>query len=378
MKEIKQIIEAYDKAAQDGIDAVLTTVVHVEGSSYRRAGARMLVDENGEITGAISGGCLEGDSLRKALRALFKGENMLTTYDTSDENDAIIGAQLGCNGIIQVLFEPLTRESHSAIDRLREMVDTRSSKVLLTFFDLRAKDGIQIGTHLVVDASEITLPDNLSIIQPHVEEVAQKETSMFYEYENEGVTRNVFVEHCPPNFSLIIAGAGNDARPVSDMAQVLGWDVYVVDGRRTHATEERFGSASCQVIVSEPEKILAQVPTDKYSLFVLMTHNYNYDLALLKWLLRQEEIPYIGILGPAKRFGRMLDDLAKEGIELTEEQRTRIHAPVGLDMGAETSAEIALSALAEMMTVMRKKTGGFLKQKKGTIHSREHTDIKFI
>src|SRR5690606_17455674 len=90
-----------------GTASVLATVVHVEGSSYRKAGARMLVDEFGNITGAISGGCLEGDALRKALLALHRQRNLLVTYDTSDEEDAIIGAQLGCNGIIQILFEPL-------------------------------------------------------------------------------------------------------------------------------------------------------------------------------------------------------------------------------------------------------------------------------
>lgn len=107
MRELDTIILRYLELKSQHIRCVLATVVHVDGSSYRRPGARMLVDEYGNITGAISGGCLEGDALRKALFALDKQENKLVTYDTSDEDDAIIGAQLGCNGIIQVLFEPI-------------------------------------------------------------------------------------------------------------------------------------------------------------------------------------------------------------------------------------------------------------------------------
>src|SRR5881398_1214899 len=107
MKELNDIILAYDKVVSQNKQTVLTTVVKVEGSSYRRPGARMLVTEDGALTGAISGGCLEGDALYKAMVVLLKQQSKLVTYDTSDEDDATIGIQLGCAGIIQVLFEPI-------------------------------------------------------------------------------------------------------------------------------------------------------------------------------------------------------------------------------------------------------------------------------
>src|SRR3954470_13779152 len=107
MKELQDIVQAFDKAISQGKQTALATVVHVEGSSYRRPGARMLVTDDGQLTGAISGGCLEGDALRKALLAIVQQEHKLVTYDTTDEDDAKFGVQLGCNGIVHSLFEPI-------------------------------------------------------------------------------------------------------------------------------------------------------------------------------------------------------------------------------------------------------------------------------
>src|ERR1700761_9550964 len=107
MKEIRDIIQAFENAQREGKRSALATVVHVEGSSYRRPGARMLVTDDGLLTGAISGGCLEGDALRKALYAIKQKKNNLVTYDTTGEDDLQFGVQLGCNGIVQILFEPI-------------------------------------------------------------------------------------------------------------------------------------------------------------------------------------------------------------------------------------------------------------------------------
>src|SRR6478609_8900944 len=110
MKELQDIVTAFDKATQQGKQTALATVVHVEGSSYRRAGARMLITEDGELTGAISGGCLEGDALRKARLVMAQQKPMLVTYDTTDDDDAKLGVGLGCNGIIHILIEPVNAE----------------------------------------------------------------------------------------------------------------------------------------------------------------------------------------------------------------------------------------------------------------------------
>ena len=177
-----------------------------------------------------------------------------------------------------------------------------------------------------------------------------------------------------PAVSLVVVGAGNDAIPMMQIADTIGWDVRVVDGRSTHAKPERFVSA-CQVLVSKPEKVLEQIPIDDQTVFVMMTHNYNYDLAMLKALLLRK-VTYIGMLGPKKKLDRMLDELRDDGIELTEEQLNTIYGPVGLEIGAETAEEIALSIIAEIKAVLSGKPGGSLRKKQDVIHSRTDTIIE--
>src|SRR5580693_9715302 len=133
MKEVRDIVRAYDQARREGKQCALATVVHVEGSSYRRPGARMLVTEDGQLTGAISGGCLEGDALRKALFAINQQQNKLVTYDTTNEDDVQLGVQLGCNGIVHILFEPVDdRIEFHPIRLLKELIGERRDTVLLT------------------------------------------------------------------------------------------------------------------------------------------------------------------------------------------------------------------------------------------------------
>jgi xanthine/CO dehydrogenase XdhC/CoxF family maturation factor len=170
-----------------------------------------------------------------------------------------------------------------------------------------------------------------------------------------------------------VVGAGNDAIPLMQIADTIGWEVRVVDGRGTHAKPERFVSA-CQVLVSRPEKVLEQIPIDDQTVFVLMTHNYNYDLAMLKSLL-QRKVRYIGVLGPKKKLDRMLTEMRDEGMQLSGEQLNTIYGPVGLEIGAETAEEIAISIIAEIKAVLAGKPGGLLRNKQDVIHSRTDTFI---
>jgi xanthine dehydrogenase accessory factor len=147
-----------------------------------------------------------------------------------------------------------------------------------------------------------------------------------------------------------------------------------VDGRNTHAKPERF-TAACQVLVSKPEKVLDQIVIDEQTVFVLMTHNYNYDLAMLKALL-ERDVKYIGVLGPKKKLERMLDELKDAGMKLNEKQLSSIYGPVGLEIGAETAEEIALSIIAEIKAVFAGKKGTSLRESKDFIHSRSDLRIE--
>lgn len=379
MREFQDIIGAYEQALQEGKQAVLATLVHVDGSSYRRPGARMLVTEEGSLTGAISGGCLEGDALQKALLVMAQQQSRIVTYDTTDEDDDTLGVGLGCNGIIQVLMEPLRADNpNNQLEFLKQVVGKRQKAVLVTLFSLDNRKGPQPGTCLMMDdrgnfhgQADAALE---AALKADAQEAFQQEKSLFRQYVSPEGSHTAFIEFIQPSVSLVVVGAGNDAKPLVEMADLLGWEVRVVDGRSSHAKPDRFVSA-CQVLVSKPEAVLDQLNVDSHTVFVLMTHNYQYDKAMLRALV-QRDIPYVGSLGPKKKLDRMLGELAEEGLVLTDAQRAMIHGPVGLEIGAETSAEIALSILAEIKAVLAGKSGQRLRFIEGEIHNREETRIE--
>jgi xanthine/CO dehydrogenase XdhC/CoxF family maturation factor len=371
MKEIRDILQSFARAQKEGQRSALATVVHVEGSSYRRPGARMLVTEDGQFTGAISGGCLEGDALRKALLAIHQQQNKLVTYDTTNEDDLLFGVQLGCNGIVHILFEPIDNDQPcNPICLLQELIGERNDAVLVTLFS-PDRSQQQPGTSLLYrnEAVQTALSDDLhELVREDVQAVFQQKVSSFKEYRSEKQRLNGFIEFIPPPPALIIAGAGNDVLPLVEITALLGWFTTVVDGRPHYATAERFNKAD-RVLVAKPEQVLELLTTDARTIFLLMTHNYNYDLALLKELL-QKNYGYIGVLGPRKKLDRMLNELQEQGIALNETQRAALHGPVGLDIGAETAQEIAVSIVAEIKAMLSGRTGLSLKEKQDSIHHR--------
>lgn len=373
MKEIREIIRSYDELQKEGKRAALATVVHVEGSSYRRPGARMLIAEDGRLTGAISGGCLEGDAMRKALRVINEQRSALATYDTMDEDDATIGIGLGCNGIIQVLIEPiLPGDPNSPIVLLKKANSLRQPSVVATFFSLKNRREPQPGTRLFLGENgeicgDCPLPELESRWLEDARSAMQSSESCWLDYPTPNGWLTAFYELVPPVVTLVVIGAGNDVLPLVDMAIILGWETKVVDGRATHARPERFASA-CQVLLAKPEQVLQRMQLDNRTLFALMTHNYNYDKAMLHELC-SKNASYIAMLGPKKKLARMLDEFEAEGRPLSTAQLATVFSPAGLDIGAETPEEIALSILAEMKAFLGKKQGLFLREKSEPIHA---------
>jgi xanthine/CO dehydrogenase XdhC/CoxF family maturation factor len=177
----------------------------------------------------------------------------------------------------------------------------------------------------------------------------------------------VFIEVIQPPVPLMIFGAGHDAVPLVRLAQELGWYVTVFDSRQADGTRSRFSSAD-EVVLSRPEGISEQVQLDNRTVAVVMTHNYLHDLELLKTLL-PSPVRYLGILGPKSRTGKLFQELQEQGIIIpTEKQLQRLYNPVGLDIGADTPEEIALSIVAEIQAVLTNHSGGSLRNKLGPIH----------
>ncbi|MBD1387553.1 XdhC family protein [Mucilaginibacter rigui] len=363
MKELRDIVNAYDKAKQAGKKSALATVVRVEGSSYRRAGARMLVTDDGQLTGAISGGCLEGDALRKARLVMVQQKPMLVTYDTTDDDDAKFGVGLGCNGIIHILIEPINHEQpNNPIAFFKLFLSKREPAVLITVFNMADRHAEQYGTCLFYNEnggasgslpagkiSDAILPDAANVLH-----TGNTTTKTYYYQDN----YTCFIELLQPSVSLVIAGAGNDVIPLVQMAKVLGWQVTVVDGRANYVTAARFPLAD-GLIVAKPAEVKAQILVDERTVFMLMTHNYNYDAALLTDLL---ELPltYIGVLGPKKRLKRMLEEIAP-GYSSPANIPDKLYGPAGLDIGSENAEEIALAILSEIQSVLNRGTAASLR-----------------
>jgi xanthine dehydrogenase accessory factor len=361
VKEITSIIHAFDEAQQQGKQTALATVVHVQGSSYRQPGARMLITQDGQLTGAISGGCLEGDALRKALLVMARQQPMLVTYDTTDEDDAKLGVGLGCEGIIHIVIEPIdANQPGNPIELLKAIASQRQRAVLVILFSLNDRKGVQPGTCLLQLENGAVLGnlDNADVLAD-VKTVFENQVSAIKTYTE----LTAFIQLIQPAVSLVIIGAGNDAIPLTQMAQIMGWQITVADGRRGYATRERF-SAAHQLLFTKPEQVVEQVPIDDHTVFVLMTHNYNYDLKVLRQLITRN-IRYVGMLGPRKKLVRMMEELGVEDIP-------NVYSPVGLNIGAESAEEIALAIVAEIRAVFAGRNGQSLRDSTDTIHPRQN------
>ena len=370
-KEIRDILAAFKEAKNQGRQTALATIVQVEGSAYRRPGARMLVEDNGKITGAISGGCLEGDALKKALLAINQQQNKLVTYNTLHEDDKDFGVQLGCNGIVHILFEPIDPDhENNPIALLEKCFLQRKPAVVVTLFSLNNFYGHQPGTCFFFNEEKWNSTLNNVNLEEEITEAAitafNQQSSLQQPCGNDEFT--AFAEWIQAPIALHIIGAGNDALPLVEMANVLGWQTTIIDGRSSHANRQRFLKAH-NIIVGTPAQVIQKIISDERTVFVLMTHNYQYDLEIFPFLL-QTNCKYIGILGPKKRLEQMLSFLKKEGEYLTNEKLSMIYGPTGLDIGAEAPEEIALSILAEIKTVLAKCQGTFLRDKTDFIHQR--------
>ncbi|HLL70834.1 MAG TPA: XdhC/CoxI family protein [Pyrinomonadaceae bacterium] len=382
MNEVRALVEAFDGANMRGERCALATVVSVEGSSYRRPGARMLVCENGASTGTISAGCLEADVIEHAKRVMRTGEAVLVEYNTASTSDEMAwGLGLGCNGIVRVLVEPLASGS-LYVEALRRSCEAHAGGAPMTVATVyqntpsrstSAAARVAIGARLFVDESGEAGRENLSdetasLIECDVRMTTRAESSGTGIYEVAGGSLKVFVETLLPPVPLVIFGAGHDALPVVELARGLGWQIEVVDPQARPVSRSRFAMAD-RVTLARPEDVAAQVTITARTLTLLMSHNYSHDLELLKFLLASPA-RYIGVMGPRKRTGRLLSELAAgdSALRLDEADMTRLHSPAGLDIGANAPTEIALSIVAEMRAVLDGRRGGMLRERRGSIH----------
>ena len=374
MKEQKNIIDAFLKIRETGLSAALATVVRVRGSSYRSPGARMLITDDGRWVGSISGGCLEGDALRKARNVMSSKKPLTVTYDTREESNQNLGIGLGCNGVIDVLIEPVNlQEENNPITLFQSITSSQEPIALATVFESSRSE--EIGNKILIDQFEKTLYSSVtheglsSQVIPDLKKIFISKKSETKSYHSNNSKFEVFIELIQPVISLIIFGGGFDARPVSQLAKSLGWNVSVTDECVSHIAPIFFPSAD-KLKLCQRDFVDRDFNITPYTACVLMSHNYEYDRDVLKKLL-SSSTPYIGILGPRKRFEKMRDEFLTQGIDVSEKDLHRIHSPIGLDIGAEAPDEIAVSIIAEIQSKFSGRSGGFLKYNPGPIHQRD-------
>ena len=362
MDELSAILTAWRRLRKDPAAAVLATVVHVEGSAYRRPGARMLICGDGNCVGSISGGCLEGDVTRKAAWWTADGKPALRVYDTTSE-EASWEFGLGCNGVITLLLERLSSPSvDEALKWLELRRVARKASVLATVIRADGGSPLEAGDRLLWDA-EGNVAGTLAY-SIAATEIAAAAAIAFGERFSRLVRlagADVFVEYVSAPQRLVIFGAGHDAVPLAAHAAQLGWSVIVADGRLAYAKPSRFPGAE-HVLLLPQNADIAEVMFGEDSAVVMMTHNFPQDVRLLPQVLGRNP-RYLGLLGPRSR-AELLFDALGQPIHAGE-----IHAPAGLDIGGDSPSAIALAIIAEVQSVLEGRGGGPLKFRRGPIHA---------
>lgn len=379
MNEVRVLVEAFDDANSRGERCALATVVSVEGSSYRQPGARMLIGETGTSTGAISAGCLEADVIEHAKRVIKTGKSKIVEYNTASTSDEMAwGLGLGCNGIVRVLVEPLAPES-LYLEALKLSCEPNARAVLVATVYRHEPDavGIETGARILIDDDGNLRSENLNgplaaMIENEVRTLSALEISFGTHTVDIGdADVTVFIETLIPPVPIVIFGAGPDALPIVQLARGLGWQTEVVDPQARPSSFERFSTAD-KVTLVRPEDVAAKVTITPRTLALLMTHNYQHDITLLSFLL-STPARYIGVMGPRARTERILRELAadEELFRMQEADGSRLHSPVGLDIGATSCSEIAVSIIAEMRAELAGRRGGKLRERHGSIHGND-------
>jgi xanthine dehydrogenase accessory factor len=374
LSETQEVLEGIGSLSRRGRRMALATITSVRGSTYRRPGARLLVPDEGAVIGNLSGGCLEGQVEAIARDVMSDGRPRLEFYDLTADDEVVWGWGLGCNGAIEVLIEPAEAAAEIAQALATAIRDERAVAVG-TVLD-SSVDGIARGDRVLrVDGDrEGTLGDTgaMSQIDAAVASALLSGTGGIENIEAEGGVIRVFIEVLEPPLRLLVCGAGHDAIPLVRHATLLGWKVTVVDDRSAFPSEERFPGAS-QFFLAEPSAAAEKAGVDQRTYAVVMSHNYLRDRDYLRAFLGTD-VAYIGMLGPRARLERLLDDLATDGVEPSQADHEKLFGPAGLDLGGEGPDEIAAAIVGEVLAIARRRAGGSLRDRTGTIHEQPRVE----
>ena len=331
---------------------VLATIIATEGSTYRKPGAMMLINRDGSFEGLISGGCLEGDLLQRAAEVFASGTPARVTYDMHADDDLVWGMGLGCDGVIHLLLQRLEKTSQFGfLEQLQESHDSRNA--VLVALVTQTDGTVPVGAHGLLDRSDISsgAPELVNLLKGLSGAWPDWRARIVRLHEDLAVES--IVVHMPLNPRILVCGAGPDAVPLVAALAQLGWDIVVVDHRPAFVRADRF-APGCTVLQTRPERLGEACDLTTLDAAVIMSHNLEHDGAYLG-CLAPLELAYLGVLGPAARRRRLA--------ELAGFRKGRVYGPVGLDIGAELPASIALAVAAEIHAVLNGRRGGSLTEK---------------
>lgn len=369
---MKGLLEVLASLASAREPAVLATLVGVKGSSYRAPGARMVMDSGGGRTGVLSAGCLETDLQARVASVLAGSGPQVPTFDLGSDLDLVWGTGMGCAGRAEVLLEAVQPGPPAPwMSLCSRLLERRGSGVLATVFRTRGDaGGVAAGDRFLLDPQGPGLP-------PPAGPFAAVLTAAMHDSLAKGVPAgttlpsgagevDLLLEPILPPFALWLYGAGEHARPLARLAKALGWFLGVVDHRPALATAERFPEAD-RIVVGHPPDCLQGLPFDARSAALVVSHVYEKDRQAVSGLL-QQPLGYLGLQGNRTRCARLLKELQDAGQAPSAAQRSIMHFPAGLDLGAESPEAIALSMLAEVQAVLSAHAGGSLRDRAGAIH----------
>ncbi|MBU3821667.1 XdhC family protein [Flavobacteriaceae bacterium XHP0103] len=332
--EFKEIVKQAFESKNKGFKSVLASVVALDGSSYRRPGVRMLIIENGQMVGAVSGGCVEKEILLQSQSVFKSGLSKMMTYDGR--------YRLGCEGVLYILLE-LFQPEDGFESAFSECLQKREA------IEIQSRYTKKIGEHLGL-GSFVTLNDTDFGLGNHSN---NKELA-------------VFKQVLPACSRLVIIGAEHDAVTLCKYASLTGWEVTIVAGVKEAKTIDNFPGA-LEFYAVTPETMTLKA-VDNQTSIILMTHSFANDLRFLV-ALKDTDPNYIGMLGPSKRREDLLNQLIEYCPDIEDDFLNKIHGPAGIDIGSETPQEIAISIMAEILAVSRNRNTISLSKKTGRIHS---------
>ena len=344
-----RMVEFFEERKLNDQPLVLVTVFETAGSTYSKAGAQMLIDGDGNFCGMLSGGCLEGDLVERARSVISTGISETESYDLSAD-DELWGLGVGCDGTMRVLLQPLSPETDyqpfAAIADILEGHEPATLAIVIGAESSLIKAGASL---LLQNGDDSMFGLSNSVAQSIARSIDEKEPTATHQVHTTEGNCTVLYTRIAPSPALLILGAGLDSEPVVRIASELGWRCTVIDHRPAYLKSRSYPEPT-KTLCCPVNELSNKVALERFALAIVMSHHLASDRAYLRQLAASD-IAYIGLLGPAGRRDRLMNELS----DVADALKGRLHGPAGIDLGGRGPGPIALAIVAEMQQFLNQR-----------------------